>query len=270
MIRGSPRPSSLSGQRFLRSPPPPSPPCAAAFPASGRRDQCPQEGDQERRPTTMSSSGPRVVWRCSTLADAVQLEDDQHAERDAGQVGAEQVAQHQPLRVRHQHHHRHRRQQGRREHRQQREEEDAEAVAHAAILPGTIGPMKQRVSLITLGVADLGTGPRLLRSARLEHRRRARRRRRLLRGRRHGPRALGPGPTRRGQLRRGPRRLGRRDAGAEPRLAGRSRRGDRGGPSRRRRRSAASRPRPSGAATAASSSTPTAIPGRSPTTRTGG
>ena len=216
----------------------------------------------------MSSIGPSVCGG-AVARRPVQREDDQQAGGDAGQVGAEQVAEHQPLRVRQQHHHRHRRQQRRREHRQQREEEDAAEVAHAAILTGTIGheaagqpdhPRRRRPR----------ARPRLLRSARLD--------------------APAPSPATTSSSSRPAtwslalwdRARLAEDSCVEdsPGWGGVTLALNLGSPAevdaaieearaRRARRSAASPPRPSGAATAASSSTPTATPGRSPTTRTG-
>ena len=81
----------------------------------------------------MSSNGLIV---CLAVLSALELqrEHDHEAERDAGRVGAEQVADHQPLRVRKQQHHRHRREQRRVEHREQRQQEDVQQlVAHGCV-----------------------------------------------------------------------------------------------------------------------------------------
>ena len=96
---------------------------------------------------------------------------------------------------------------------------------------------------------------------------RAPRGRRLLPGRGHGARVVGSREARRGQLRAGRRRLGRRHARAERRLSGRGRRGLRAGA--RGRREIGARPRPCRGGSARASSTRTASPGRSRTTRTG-
>ena len=101
--------------------------------------------------------------------------------------------------------------------------------------PGMIERVEQRLSLVTLGVADLDAARRFYEALGWS-RSGDRRGRRLLPGRRHGRRAVEPGGARRGQRRRGQRRLGRRDARAQRPLAGRGRRGDRGGAGRRARR----------------------------------
>ena len=130
--------------------------------------------------------------------------------------------------------------------------------------------MQQRVSLITLGVADVAACARLLRAPRLDLRERQRGAgRRVLPGRRHGGRAVGP------------RRARRRTARSSDAAAGAASRSPTTSRSPEEvdaviaearppaRRSAGPGRRRSGAATRASSSTPTATRGRSATTRTG-
>ena len=80
----------------------------------------------------MSSPGPIVRLLVLDRAGVVQSEDDRQADADAGHVGAEQVAEHQPLRVLGiSSITRHRSEQGRVGHREQCQAEDVEQVAHA-------------------------------------------------------------------------------------------------------------------------------------------
>ena len=86
-------------------------------------------------PTTMSSSGLIVCLEVLSVLEPLQREDDHQTERDAGRVGAEQVARHQPLRVRKQQHHRHRGEQRRVEHRDQGQQKDVDQIGATARPP---------------------------------------------------------------------------------------------------------------------------------------
>ena len=143
------------------------------------------------------------------------------------------------------------------------------AIVHPRAQQVNMCAMEQRISLVTLGVRDLGRARAFYEGL--------------------GWRA-GAGPdddvvffqaggvvvalwgreALAGRLgRRGRRRLGRRHARAQRALSGGSRRGARRGADAPERGSPARAPRRSGAGTRASSSIPTVTPGRSHTTRTG-
>ena len=128
--------------------------------------------------------------------------------------------------------------------------------------------MEQRLSLVTLGVADVRRRATST-SAGVEVRQRHDARRRVLPGRRHRVALWGRDRACRGF--HGHRRggWGGVTLAYNVALARGGRRGAGGGRGGRRDDRPRRAPRPSGAATRASSSTPTATRGRSPTTRTG-
>ena len=78
----------------------------------------------------MSSAGLSVFLLVLAAPESGRAKTIARPIADAGGVGAEQVAEHQPLRVRQQQHQGDRGEQGRVEHRQQREQEDLDQVAH--------------------------------------------------------------------------------------------------------------------------------------------